>query len=77
MAGTGRKLASFLWWTYPRGSLEYDIMVGIILAFIFFTPRHFFRDTPRPLPAADAAFARLHLPARPAPPPVPLAVAER
>ncbi len=43
-----RKLASFLWWTYPRGSVEYDIMVGLILAFLFLTPRNFFRDQPRP-----------------------------
>ncbi|HEY7839069.1 MAG TPA: hypothetical protein VIC54_10770 [Terriglobales bacterium] len=47
-----RKLASFIWWTYPRGSLEYDIIVGLILAFIFLTPRGFFRDQPRPAPPA-------------------------
>jgi len=66
--GAGRKLSSFLWWTYPRGSLEYDIMVGIILAFIFLTPRHFFRDQPRPQGAPFApAFSSLPgLPAGPA-----------
>lgn len=47
----GAKVRSFLWWTYPRGSLEYDIMVAVILAFIFLTPRHVFRDQPRPFPA--------------------------
>ncbi len=67
MGWLGRKLSSFLWWTYPRGSLEYDIMVGIILAFIFLTPRHFFRDQPRPAGATPAAgMARLRPPARPA-----------
>ena len=55
MSKTSRKLGSFLWWTYPRGTLEYDIMVAVILAFIFFTPRHFFRDQPRPAPAHRAA----------------------
>ena len=47
----GRKIASFLWWTYPRGSLEYDIMVALILAFIFLAPRHIFHDQPRQPPA--------------------------
>jgi hypothetical protein len=54
MSSLKTKLASYLWWSYPRGSLQYDIMVGIILAFIFLTPRHFFRDQPRPQ-AAHAA----------------------
>jgi hypothetical protein len=45
-----RKLASFIWWTYPRGSLEYDIIVALILAFIFLTPRGFFHDQPAPPP---------------------------
>jgi hypothetical protein len=54
----GRKLASFLWWTYPRGSLEYDVMVAIILAFIFLTPPRVFRDQPRPAAPAAAAHRR-------------------
>src|SRR5215469_2880442 len=37
----------FILWNYPRGSRPYDVMVGIILAFIFLTPRDFFRDQPR------------------------------
>lgn len=37
----------FLLWDYPRASWQYDVMVGLILAFIFFTPRDFFRDQPR------------------------------
>jgi hypothetical protein len=41
-----REIAGFVWWTYERGSLRYDIMVGLILAFIFFTPRYVFRDQP-------------------------------
>ena len=31
-------LAGYLWWTYPRGSVHYDIMVTLILAFIFLAP---------------------------------------
>jgi hypothetical protein len=37
----------FLLWDYPRASWQYDLMVGLILAFIFLTPRDFFRDQPR------------------------------
>jgi hypothetical protein len=37
----------FLLWDYPRASWQYDVMVAIILAFVFFTPRNFFRDQPR------------------------------
>lgn len=50
MTGWWRKIKSFVWWSYPRASLEYDIMVGIILAFIFLVPRSFFHDQPRPFP---------------------------
>jgi hypothetical protein len=36
----------FLLWDYPRASWQYDLMVAIILAFIFLIPREFFRDQP-------------------------------
>lgn len=36
----------FFMWDFPRGSVAYDIKVGAILAFIFLTPAHFFRDQP-------------------------------
>jgi hypothetical protein len=32
-------LKSYLFWTYPRGSFHYDVMVTLILAFIFISPR--------------------------------------
>ena len=31
-------LGGYLWWTSPRGSVPYDIMVTLILAFIFLAP---------------------------------------
>jgi hypothetical protein len=31
-------LKSYVYWTYPRGSFHYDVMVTLILAFIFITP---------------------------------------
>jgi hypothetical protein len=34
-------------WDYPRASWQYDVMVGLILAFLFLTPREWFRDQPR------------------------------
>jgi hypothetical protein len=37
----------FIFWEYPRASWQYDVIVALILAFIFLTPRDFFRDQPR------------------------------
>ena len=34
-------------WDYPRASWQYDVMVAVILLFIFATPRDWFRDQPR------------------------------
>ena len=42
----------FIFWDYPRASFPYDIMVALILAFIFLTPPELFRDRPR---ASDVA----------------------
>jgi hypothetical protein len=40
-------LKRFILWDYRRTSWQYDVMVGIIVAFIFLTPRDFFRDQPK------------------------------
>jgi len=40
-------LKRFIFWDYPRGSWQYDVIVGVILAFLFLTPRGWFRDQPR------------------------------
>jgi hypothetical protein len=37
----------FLLWDYPRASWQYDVMVALILGFLFVTPRAMFRDQPR------------------------------
>lgn len=59
-----RKLAEVLkkWilWEFPRGSWQYDVMVALILGFVFLTPREWFRDRPKPqhvamLPAEGGA----------------------
>ena len=44
----GTSLKRFILWDYARASWQYDVMVGLILAFIFLTPREVFRDQPRP-----------------------------
>jgi len=47
--GFGRVLKSYLWWTHERGSIHYDVMVTLILAFIFLTPRWIdYGDRPKP-----------------------------
>jgi hypothetical protein len=45
-------LKSYFYWTYPRGSFHYDIMVTLILIFIFLTPQipgWSFGDKPSPI----------------------------
>jgi hypothetical protein len=38
-----------IFWSFRRGSWQYDLIVAGILAFIFLTPKSFFRDQPRTL----------------------------
>lgn len=40
-------LKSYFWWAYERGSFHYDVMVTLILLFLFVSP-HFidFKDRP-------------------------------
>jgi hypothetical protein len=42
-----KTIRSFIFWEYERGSLQYDLMVTLILAFIFLAPRYVnFNDKP-------------------------------
>jgi hypothetical protein len=44
-------LKSYFYWTYPRGNVHYDVMVTIILLFIFITPQFWdFGDKPSRAP---------------------------
>src|SRR5215467_2295980 len=47
MSRVWRTIKGYLFWTYERGSFHYDVMVTLILIFIFVTP-HFinFKDKP-------------------------------
>jgi hypothetical protein len=40
-------LRQSIFWAYERGSWQYDVMVLVILAFIFLTPASWFHDRPR------------------------------
>ena len=47
MGKISRTINGYVWWMYPRGSVHYDAMVTLILAFIFLTPLWVnFRDKP-------------------------------
>ena len=47
MGKISRTIKGYFWWMYPRGSVPYDAMVTLILAFIFLTPLWVnFRDKP-------------------------------
>lgn len=44
-----RLLRSYIFWTYDRGSFHYDVMVTLILLFLFLAPRFIdFKDKPAP-----------------------------
>jgi len=47
-----RILRSYFFWTYERGSFHYDVMVTLILAFIFITP-HVIFDSNQLVDASD------------------------
>jgi hypothetical protein len=49
-------ISGFLFWDYPRASWQYDVMVGLILMFIFLMPREVFKD--QPSPAANVVMLR-------------------
>ena len=48
-------LKKFLFWSYERGSWQYDVMCVVILAFIFFAPNSVFHNRSS---AADDAMTR-------------------
>ncbi len=47
MGATWRTIRGYILWSYERGSLHYDIMVTLILLFVFISPRYInFKDKP-------------------------------
>ena len=53
----GQVLRSYFYWTYSRGSFHYDIMVSLILLFIFITPQLWdYGAKPSPIAASSHPF---------------------
>jgi hypothetical protein len=49
MNAVWRTIRNYILWSYERGTLHYDIMVTLILIFIFFSPYWInFNDKPKP-----------------------------
>jgi hypothetical protein len=47
MSRVWRTIKGYIFWTYERGSFHYDVMVTLILAFIFLAPMFInFKDQP-------------------------------
>ncbi len=46
MAGGGQFLSRLFFWSFERGSWQYDLAVIGILIFVFFMPRRWLRDQP-------------------------------
>lgn len=42
----GRFFHASVFWTYARGSWQYDVICAVILAFIFLTPASWYHDQP-------------------------------
>ena len=47
MAGLKQILSRTFFWSYERGTWQYDIAVVLILVFVWLTPRAWFRDQPQ------------------------------
>jgi len=47
MSGIWRTIRSYILWSYERGTIQYDVMVTLILLFVFFSPQLInFKDKP-------------------------------
>ena len=46
MASLGQILSRTFFWSYERGTWQYDIAVAVILIFALLTPRSWFHDQP-------------------------------
>jgi hypothetical protein len=47
VSGIGRTIRNYVLWSYERGTIHYDVMVTLILLFVFFSPKLInFKDKP-------------------------------
>ena len=51
----GSLLKRIFFWNYERGTGPYDVIVLAIVAFVFLTPRSWFRDQAETSPVTEAA----------------------
>ena len=47
MAGIGQILSRTFFWTYDRGTWQYDLAVVLIVVFVLLTPSRWFHDQPQ------------------------------
>jgi len=47
MAGIGQILQRTFFWSYERGTWQYDVAVILIVLFVLATPTHWFHDQPQ------------------------------
>ena len=59
MASPGQILSRIFFWSYERGSWQYDLAVIAILIFVLLTPGRWFNDQPTPHVPAVAAQVEL------------------
>jgi|SRR5271166_1937916 len=47
MTGIWRTIRDYIFWSYERGTIQYDVMVTLILVFVFLSPKLInFKDKP-------------------------------
>ena len=59
MAGPLQILSRTFFWSYERGTWQYDAAVSLILVFVLLTPRHWFNDQPQVGVAATSGQVQL------------------
>jgi hypothetical protein len=57
----GRIVLSFIFWSYERGSIQYDIAVVLIVVFVLASPRYWFHDRPQELTPKLAGVALISM----------------
>ena len=55
MGSLWRGIVRTVFWSYERGSWPYDVMVVLIVIFVLFTPRAWFRDQPQTTAVSSAS----------------------
>jgi hypothetical protein len=59
MSGPGHILNRIFFWSYERGTWQYDVAVGLILVFVLVTPTRWFHDQPQVGPSVNSTQVEL------------------